>query len=294
MTRKQTYTPPPSANLSVEQMRSALLRLEKRLDDLGAFDPTNITKRQDPRIQALENKIDDFLVRTFGEGTAEYKRYSSATRLDTAGMYVGRTVPIHEVIQGLQHGKECSVEILEGIKRTFEEEIDLVTPTTTAEVTQCVQSSAALRKVFIVHGSDHGGRDTVARFLGKLDLDPIILGEEANKGRTIHQKLRDNSTVAFAIVLFTPDDEGGPADKSRPLQPRARQNVVYELGFFSAILGDSKVCVLYTDGVEIPSDLSGVLYVLLDRHGAWKLNLAKEISAAGIQIDMNLVLRNDT
>ena len=289
MARKQTYSRPPSANLNVEQMKSALLRLENRLDDLRAFDPMEITRRDDPSIQALENKVDDFLVRTFGEGTAEYNRYSSATRLDTAGMYIGRTVPIHEVIQGLQHGKERAIQILEGIQKTFEEEIDLATPTTTAEVTQWGQPSTASRKVFVVHGSDQGARDTVARFLGKLDLEPIILGEGANKGRTIHQKLRDSSTVAFAVVLFTPDDEGGPADKSGPLQLRARQNVVYELGFFSALLGDGKVCILYSDGVEIPSDLGGLIYVSFDERGAWEIRVAKEMKAAGLEIDMNTI-----
>ena len=174
MARKQTYTPPPSANLSAGQMKSTLLRLKKRLDDLDAFNPTKITRRDDPRIESLENKIDDFLVRTFGEGTAEYKRHSSATRLDTAGMYIGRTVPIHEVIQGLQHGKDRAIEILDGIQRTFQEEIDLAEPATTSEVTQVVQPSTVSRKVFVVHGSDHGSRDTVARFLGKLDLEPIV------------------------------------------------------------------------------------------------------------------------
>lgn len=91
-------------------------------------------------------------------------------------------------------------------------------------------------------------------------------------------------------MLFTPDDVGARADKADELKLRARQNVVYELGFFSAKLGDDRVCVLCSKGVEMPSDLSGVIYIRLDSGGAWKFTLAKELSAAGLGIDMNRIL----
>ena len=290
MARKKTYSPPQSANLSLEQMKSALPRLEMRIGDLRDFDPTEITKRGDPKINALENAIDDFLTRTFGEGTVEYKRYRSAAHLDTASVFIGDTTPLHEVIEGLQHGKDRAIEILEGIKRLFLEEIDLTAPAPVDQMVQNVQSDSTSRDIFIVHGSDHGARDAVARFLERLDLSPIILDEEASKGRTIYQKFLDHSTVVYAVVLFTPDDVGGPADESASMRPRPRQNVVYELGFFSAKLGHRNVCVLYSDGVEIPSDLSGVIYIPLDNNGAWNLRLAKEMKAAGIEIDMNQVI----
>ena len=290
MARKQTYSPPQSANLSLEQMKSALPRLEMRIGDLRDFDPTEVTNRGDPKINALENAIDDFLTRTFGEGTVEYKRYRSAAHLDTASIFVGGTTPLHEVIEGLQHGKDRAIEILEGIKRLFLEEIDLTAPAPADQMVQNVQSGSTSRDIFIVHGSDHGARDAVARLLERLDLSPIILDEEASKGRTIHQKFLDHSTVVYAVVLFTPDDVGGPADESASMRPRPRQNVVYELGFFSAKLGHRNVCVLHSDGVEIPSDLSGVIYIPLDNSGAWNLRLAKEMKGAGIEIDMNQVI----
>lgn len=289
MARRTTYNPPPSANLTVKQMQDALPRLDLRLKDLRAFDPGTIARRDDPEIKTLENAIDDFLIKTFGQGTVEYKRYSSAKQLDTAGISFGHPTPFREIIEGLQHGKNRAIEVLEGIKKIFLEEIELETPSPIAYATQDVEPGRNSREIFVVHGTDHGTRDTVARFLQKLDLSPIILDEEANKGRTVHQKFRDHSTVGYAVVLFTPDDRGGPNDGSHTLKPRARQNVVYELGFFSAKLGDSRVCVLYADEVEIPSDLSGVLYVPIDDRGGWQFRLAKEIKAAGIQIDMNKV-----
>ena len=287
MARRQAYSPPQSATLNVEQMKSALPRLEMRIRELHNFNPTEVTRRDDPRIKVLEHAVDDFLTRTFGTGTVEYKRYGSAKILDTAGIRTRHTVPLNEVIQGLRNGKGRAIEILEGIKKIFLEEINLAPPESASQLVRDFQSNSTSREIFVVHGSDHGTRDTVARFMEKLGLLPIILDEEASKGRTIHQKFRDHSSVAYAVILFTPDDRGGPADSSEPLRPRPRQNVVYELGFFSAKLGDRNVCVLYSDGVEIPSDLSGVIYVPLDNDGAWKIRLAKEIKAAGIEIDMN-------
>ena len=270
-------------------MRTALPRLTRRLEELRNFEPTEITKRDDPKVGALENAIDDFLTKTFGVETAEYRRYASAKSLDTAPIFVGRSASLSEVVSGLQHGKERAIETLEGIKKIFLEEIETTVPSPTKPATPDFQSNPNSREIFIVHGTDHGTRDSVARFLTKLDLSPIILDEEANKGRTIYQKLRDHSSVSYAVVLFTPDDRGGLNDEFESLTPRARQNVVYELGFFSAKLGDNRVCVLYVDGVELPSDLSGVIYVLLDEGGAWQFRLAKEIREAGIAIDMNKV-----
>lgn len=143
------------------------------------------------------------------------------------------------------------------------------------------------RRIFVVHGHDDGAKQTVARFLTNLDLIPIILHEQPNKGRTVIEKFVDHSDVAFAVVLFTPDDMGYPAEKASEAKPRARQNVLLELGFFMASLGRDRVCVLYKSGVEVPSDYAGVLYEELDARGAWRLRLAGEIKAAGIEVDLN-------
>ena len=208
MARRQTNTPPQSANLSVEQMKFALPRLENRIAELCAFNPDEITGRDDPKIKVLEDAIDDFLTRTFGEGTVEYKRYSPARNLVTGGILFGHTTPLNEVISGLQRGKDRAIGDLEGIKRLFSEEIDLAGPAPSGQVQKNVQPNPISREVFIVHGSDHGTRETVARFLEKLDLLPVILDEAANKGRTIHQKFRDHSTVTYAVALFTPMTKG--------------------------------------------------------------------------------------
>ncbi len=141
-------------------------------------------------------------------------------------------------------------------------------------------------KVFVVHGHDGELREQVARLLEKLDLEPVVLCEKPNEGQTIIEKFEKNSEVGFAVVLLTPDDQG-KAKGSKSLLPRARQNVILELGFFVGLLGRSRVVPLYVEGVEIPSDYHGVVYTPVDNRGAWKIELAKELKAAGYDIDMN-------
>ncbi len=144
--------------------------------------------------------------------------------------------------------------------------------------------------VFVVHGLNNDAKQTVARFLEHLDLQVIILHERPDKGRTIIEKFEENASVGYAVVLLTGDDVGAPRTAPENLKPRARQNVLLELGYFLGSLGRTHVCALREDGVEIPSDLSGVVYVPFDAAGAWKLRLATEIKAAGIDIDLNLVM----
>lgn len=144
-------------------------------------------------------------------------------------------------------------------------------------------------KVFIVHGHDAEARETVARFLGNIGFEPIILHEQANRGRTVIEKVEANSDVSFAVVLLTPDDEG--CAKGGTPEPRPRQNVLLELGYFMALLGRDRVCALRRGEVEIPSDFAGVIWEVMDDNGGWKQKLGRELEAAGHQIDWNKVMR---
>lgn len=153
-------------------------------------------------------------------------------------------------------------------------------------------NSAGGKKVFVVHGHNERVLQECARFLEKLDQEVVILREQSNAGRTIIEKFEQQAQEAgFAVVLLTADDRGGPAAANDDrMHPRARQNVIFELGYFIARLGRARVCALYEPGVELPSDYSGVLYEELDPRGTWKLHLARELRAAGIDVDLNRVL----
>ena len=96
-----------------------------------------------------------------------------------------------------------------------------------------VDKKAGGNRVFVIHGCDEAIRETVARFLEKLDLEPIILHEQPNKGCRIIEKFEDHTVVDFAVVLLTPDALGALAANGDDLKPRARQNVILKLGFFS-------------------------------------------------------------
>jgi len=150
------------------------------------------------------------------------------------------------------------------------------------------QSSPLKRKIFIVHGHDEGARETVARFLEKLEFEVIILHEQANRGRTVMEKIEAHGDVGFAVVLLTPDDEGRKIDGN--LQFRARQNVMLELGYFIGRLGRSNVCALTRGSVELPSDFAGIVYQAME-HG-WRSAVARELADAGFEIDWEKVSRS--
>jgi predicted nucleotide-binding protein len=151
-------------------------------------------------------------------------------------------------------------------------------------------SVAASNRVFVVHGHDEGAREAVARFIEQIGFEPVVLHERANKGRTIITKFREEATdVGFAVVLMTPDDLGKPNDNSEA-KSRARQNVVFELGFFIGALGSARVAALVKGNIERPSDFDGVVYIDLDAAGGWKQQLGRELQAAGFEVDWNKVM----
>jgi len=146
-------------------------------------------------------------------------------------------------------------------------------------------------KVFVVHGHDNEAKESTARFLDRLGLEPVILHEQASSGRTIIEKFETYSgDIAFAVVLLTPDDVGYSRNGPKEPKPRARQNVILELGYFMGRLGRDRVCALHREGVELPSDYQGVIYVELDTGGAWRTRLAQELAQAKLPIELSGLL----
>lgn len=145
--------------------------------------------------------------------------------------------------------------------------------------------------IFIVHGHDEALKQQVARFVERLGFNAIILHEQANKGNTIIEKIEECAdTTSFAIILYTGCDKG-TTKNSDELKPRARQNVVFEHGYFVGKLGRNHVCCLYEEGVELPSDLNGIIYIPADKNLSWQTTIAKEMKAVGLAIDMNKLIK---
>ena len=125
----------------------------------------------------------------------------------------------------------------------------------------------------------------------QLGLEPIILHEQASSGRTVIEKFEFYSEdIAFAVVLLTPDDVGHPGNGPNEPKPRARQNVILELGYFMGRLGRDRVCALHREDVELPSDYQGVIYIELDTGGGWRAKLAQELVQAKLPIDLSGLL----
>ena len=168
------------------------------------------------------------------------------------------------------------------------EQLELIPEQSTNPTTVLSGQSSAVNgnEVFIVHGHDRTVKSEVARFVENLGLETIILDEKPGGGLTIIEKFeRYASNAGFSIVLLTPDDVGAPKDKQNDLKPRARQNVIFEIGYFFRALGRGRVCAMSKEEVEFPSDLNGVSYVFLDSNSGWKLKLFQEMQGAGLPVD---------
>jgi|GEM_PF-1141526 len=146
-------------------------------------------------------------------------------------------------------------------------------------------------RIFIVHGKDTAMKEAVARVIEKLDLEPIILHEQPELGRTIIEKFTECSNVGYAVVLLSPDDFAYPrGSTSEKGMFRARQNVILELGYFIGKLGRERVMALNRGGkdFEIPTDFAGVVYTPFDEQ--WRFKLVKELKHCGYNVDADLLL----
>lgn len=152
------------------------------------------------------------------------------------------------------------------------------------------QSAKPKNKVFIVHGHDGEAKQRTARFIEKLGFEAIILHEQASRSMTIIEKIEKYSNdVGFGIVLYTPDDLGNVKDEAvkGELKFRARQNVVFEHGFLIGKLGRSNVSPLVEGAIELPNDISGIVYI---NDNDWQIDIAKEMKDAGYEIDFNKLI----
>lgn len=226
---------------------------------------------------------EELLRRLFTNGTLA-DEYAQAVRM--VGVF-GGPPNLREDVEEFHDDVKRKLTRLESIQGRLEL---MAEPAQTAASASSVSAGERTReagRIFVVHGHDEAARESTARFLEKLGFDPIILHEQHSGGRTIIEKLEQYSDVDYAVVLLTPDDVGAQASGEEDLAPRARQNVILELGYFIGKLGRKNVCALHRGDVELPSDFLGVLYAPYDGAGAWRVLLAKELKAAGFEVDLN-------
>lgn len=227
------------------------------------------------------------VVNAFGEKSLRVRNFSSIlfkpSNIEPTLTRVSDFLAAYQV--GLKSAESELQSMIEEIKLYWEDEKE--NPVSSKKQGNL---SKLTNEVFIIHGQDEGAKDTLARFITKLGLKPIILHEQPNQGLTIIEKFEQYSKVNFAIALLTPDDIGGSKETPKSLNPRTRQNVIFEFGYFLGKLGRNRACALKNRLVETPSDYDGVLYIPFDDSGAWKMKLVTELKTAGYNVDANLML----
>lgn len=141
-------------------------------------------------------------------------------------------------------------------------------------------------QIFIVHGHNEEIKEKVARTIEKLELEPIILREKTGNGNTIIEKFEKFSNVDYAIIILTEDDKGGTKIDDT-LNVRARQNVIFEMGYFIGKKGRESLFLLGHKNVELPSDIAGFEIIEIDSNNAWRYKLASALKDFGYEIDLN-------
>jgi predicted nucleotide-binding protein len=267
--------------------------------------PTITPRRAINRLQKLLDQIEE--VKSAGRKSADFKTWSADLQAVLADFY-GRSSLRFEQFDDIRffpavfHRGQSEevftkafnegIEVARGFLRSRITEIsdDLKDTLETSPAPDFAASSETdNRKVFVVHGHDHGTKETVARYLSKLGLDPVILHEQPDKNRTIIEKFEHHADVSCAVVILTPDDEGKAKSAASAIEDRARQNVILEMGFFIGRLGRHRTFSLLMKGVTKPSDLDGVLYIPMEsgEDDGWRLLLLRELKAGGMEVDAN-------
>ena len=194
----------------------------------------------------------------------------------------------HSTGKVMVQGRDCDE------KKRAEHLLNTV-PKTAAATVAGIQQPLGLtqpEKIFIVYGHDTEAREQLELLLRRLKLEPVILANLVAEGQTIIEMLEKHRLgVRYACVLLTPDDEGYKSGCPNDKKPRARQNVVLELGMFLSTLGRKHVAILHKGDVELPSDIHGLVYIPFTKHvGEVKPRLAAELQEAGFQINIKDML----
>ena len=231
-----------------------------------------IVTDSNPDFCAWKMKVERFLISNFGKESYEYEEFQKISFgvRDYTIINATHNDWISACNKGLRKAKAFLTVFVEELQADNQSEKNQM-------------AERKYNRVFIVHGHNGELKEKVARIIEKQGIEAIILSEQANTGKTIIEKIEANSDVGSAICLFTADDIGQKKSATEG-QPRARQNVVFEAGYFMGKLGRDRVVFLADSGIELPSDLSGVVYTNTEN---WQVELLKELRTMGYQVDFN-------
>lgn len=142
--------------------------------------------------------------------------------------------------------------------------------------------------VFLCFGRDEAAYSKLHACCHALRVNPVVLRREVSAGETYFNKFKSFDHIDAAICLLTADDIGRlSSDQEIDNEKRARQNVIWELGFFAGKLGASRVVLLTEDGVIVPSNLDGVHRITFDKFNGWRPRVATQLMRMGFQVDFS-------
>lgn len=240
-------------------------KLKSIVDEADSLSKKEV-RWKNPEVQAWYSKTERWLVKYYGDPSQEINSFRKIN-------FQSMLIDVRQDILACKSGLKQAHAILLTYFEDFEDDTEITN----------VNNSVDFSRVFIVHGHDGELKESIARMIEKQGIVPIILSEQANQGRTVIEKFEDYTDVGGAICLFTADDLGR-AKESENDTCRARQNVVFEAGYFMGKLGRDHVIMLADKGVEIPSDLAGVVYTDTNN---WQVDMLKELKAIGYNVDLN-------
>lgn len=247
-------------------------KLKEIIKDIDELERLMVSSSS-PEFAAWKMKTLRFLRDVYGEDSLEYKDFKK--RHFTLMIFSSNT-PQSSFIEACQNDLKRVKLIFNQYLKDMENELEVNKPNN--------QFKNLNSKIFIVHGHDKGLQQEVARVIERQDLQPIILNEQTNQGRTIIEKIEHYSDVQAAVCLFTSDDEG-KSNEEEEYNNRARQNVVFETGYFLGKLGRNRLVIIADNHLELPSDMQGVVYTNIN----WQLELLKELKSMGYAIDFNKI-----
>lgn len=247
-------------------------KFKKIYDEIDELMNQNVSSSS-PKFQAWYVKAERFLIKKYGEKSYEVQNFKS---FPFSLMCYTFDTSENEFI------KACKDDLC-AVKAIFEQYLDDMKENEFLDQEEMLKNDYS--KVFIVHGHDGELKEAVARVIERQGIKPVILSEQANRGATIIEKIETYSDVKGAICLFTSDDFGKGKNELAD-SPRARQNVVFEAGYFVGKLGRQNVVLISDENIELPSDLQGVVY---SNKSEWKFQVLKELKAIGYNIDYNKI-----
>lgn len=241
----------------------------KKLLGLLLQNGENILKsghNSDPIFEAWYTQAEQWLPQIFGQ---DWKQFIIWENYSPASSYVIDRARLERALDTIKNAQNFLLD-------------NAISPETSqiqTKVAPVTKGTVPPLNIFIVHGHDDIAKLELKNYLqNTLHLsEPIILHEKPNHGQSIMEKFEKYALdAALAFVLLTPDDILAAQDDEKGKIYRARQNVIFELGYFLGLMGrkEGRVILLYKGILDIPSDISGLIYI----------NISSGIDAAGEKI----------